>query len=307
MVRIQRVLALSPLKIAGWYMLFGGSWILLSDRLVALVAETQGQVSNLQTVKGWLFILVSGALLFALTATRERQIERSRDRLLTVTQKLQVLNRVFRHNIRNDLNVILGSVDLLRETTGDDDERELLATVAETANGLLRMSEKLRIVERANVQSTDDESVDLVALVEHECDRVQSLCSGVTIDMEVPQQAMIRGEQTVAAAVREILENAMKHHPEPPEQRRIAVTIDRSWTTVTVEIGDDGSGIPDGELQAIQTGEETQLAHASGVGLWLVTWVCRLNGGTAQFASDPNGGTTVTLAFQRVPPLERLA
>lgn len=302
---LGRALTLSPPKIAGGYLVFGGLWILLSDRLVAQVAETQLVATRLQTVKGWLFVLGSAAVILALTRTREHQLETSRDRLATATQELQVLHRIFRHNIRNDLNVIQGHVELVRETLTADDERDQLGTASRTADRIVDMSEKLRVIEQADLRSAVDDSVELVPLVEQECARVESAHPGATIETDLPDEASVRGDQSLAYVVREVLENAVEHHPGPPDEVRIGVAMDQSRTTATVTIADNGPGIPEAELGVLRAGEERPLAHVSGVGLWLVTWLCQLYGGEARFDPAPDGGTVVSLTFERVGPFEQ--
>ena len=54
-----------PLRIVLLYLLFGGLWIILSDRVLFLVFQ-DGQTTIFQTIKGWFFILVSGFLLYTL-------------------------------------------------------------------------------------------------------------------------------------------------------------------------------------------------------------------------------------------------
>ena len=58
------------LRIALLYGVFGGLWILLSDRVVnSLVGDPQ-RLAELQTYKGWLFVLLSTLLIYALPGIR---------------------------------------------------------------------------------------------------------------------------------------------------------------------------------------------------------------------------------------------
>ena len=56
----------SDLRIALWYAIFGGLWITLSDRLLAAVITDVGTLTQLQTYKGWAFVVVSALLIFGL-------------------------------------------------------------------------------------------------------------------------------------------------------------------------------------------------------------------------------------------------
>lgn len=67
-----------PLGIVLLYLLFGGLWILLSDRILFLLVPHDGTISTYQTLKGWFFILISGSLLYILLRTqhiRDRRIQ----------------------------------------------------------------------------------------------------------------------------------------------------------------------------------------------------------------------------------------
>jgi PAS domain S-box-containing protein len=51
-------------RIAALYLIFAGAWILFSDRLLAGLIADPDTLTQLQTYKGWLFVLVTTALLY---------------------------------------------------------------------------------------------------------------------------------------------------------------------------------------------------------------------------------------------------
>lgn len=76
----------APLKVAFFYMVAAGSWILLSDMLLQFIALDADQLTRLQTVKGWLFVLVSALLLYALVRHYMLAVHRRED-LLRVSEE----------------------------------------------------------------------------------------------------------------------------------------------------------------------------------------------------------------------------
>ncbi|HEX2973256.1 MAG TPA: PAS domain S-box protein [Tepidisphaeraceae bacterium] len=64
----ERLNGHGAIRIAFWYVIFGGLWILFSDRLLALLLQSLGSERwvQWQTYKGWVFILVTAALLYVL-------------------------------------------------------------------------------------------------------------------------------------------------------------------------------------------------------------------------------------------------
>src|SRR5688572_20140847 len=103
--------ASSPLAlagiIAGAYLLGGGLWILLSDRVLAGLLprnESTEFVTRLQTFKGWFFVGATGLLLYALVlwgARRlragQRAVERSEALFRGVVESNAVAISVYHH------------------------------------------------------------------------------------------------------------------------------------------------------------------------------------------------------------------
>lgn len=67
--------ALAALRITFLYMLFAGLWIIFSDRALQASAASVQLLTQLQTLKGWVFIVITAALLFVLLLRTLRTIE----------------------------------------------------------------------------------------------------------------------------------------------------------------------------------------------------------------------------------------
>lgn len=78
MVRLPDALVRSPGRIAGGYLVFGVVWIAITDTLVVNLAGSQAELTRLQTIKGWVFVLASTVVIFALTYSRQRQVNEER-------------------------------------------------------------------------------------------------------------------------------------------------------------------------------------------------------------------------------------
>ena len=74
-----------PLRIFLLYLLFGGLWILLSDRFLLLFVSHDAQASIYQTIKGWFFVLLSGVLIFILLH-RDRVARKQAEKALRNSQ-----------------------------------------------------------------------------------------------------------------------------------------------------------------------------------------------------------------------------
>lgn len=66
-------------KIALFYLILGLPWIILSDKILYLLAPSYNEITFYQTLKGFLFILVTASLLFIFSKRMYRKIELERD------------------------------------------------------------------------------------------------------------------------------------------------------------------------------------------------------------------------------------
>lgn len=304
MGRLHSVLTLSPLKISAGYFTFGVIWIPVTDVVLATGFASHQMPTLPGLVKGWTFIGLSTLLIFTLSRVHRQQMVTAQTRVETVNQQLQVLHRVFRHNIRNDLNVIKGYTDLVSERVTDEQSQTELETVQQTATGIITISEKLGIIEKINPPSSDETATDLIRLVDDEINHIKRSYPAITITRQMPDQAWINGGESLRYAIRETLENAVAHHNTSGSNCEITIAIECDDHDVVLEISDNGPGIPKEELQALRTQSETSLSHTSSVGLWLVTWLCKLHNGSSEFTTGGERGTTVFLRFNAATPVQ---
>lgn len=292
----QEASSLSPGKITGAYVAFGVAWAAVTDWVLVAgdaASETVALVEAFDTVG---FVVASTLLVFGLTRARQRRTDRSVEKLRTATEQLQVLHRVLRHNIRNDLNVIQGNVELVRERLGDDEGRARLDSASRSAERVTALSEKVRVVSDVEGPLSGGE-VDLVALTNSELARLRERYPNVDPSTSMPKTAFVFGDPTLRYAVREVLENAVRHNTHPPEACELDVHLERQYGEVELVVADNGPGIPREELAPLRTRRETALSHMSGIGLWLVSWLSQYRGGEVSFDVDGEAGTTVTFRF----------
>lgn len=80
---------LSPLKVAGIYAVFGMMWIVFSDRALHFLVGDPDMESQLQTWKGWAFILVTAVLVYGLTHRLVKNIHKAHNDLQALNQTLE--------------------------------------------------------------------------------------------------------------------------------------------------------------------------------------------------------------------------
>ncbi len=296
MSSLNSLLSMSPLKISVGYMLFGLLWVPGTEIAMAAVFPSQGMPTPVGLLAGWTFIVLSTVLIYTLSSVHRNQMSTAQRKLQTANEQLQVLHRVFRHNIRNDINVIHGYAEILCENLEKTNAQMHAETVRETAEQITTISEKLKMIENVDPTIADEDVVDLVAIVESELERIQTVATDVVVRSDLPTRAWVEGDDSIEYAIREVLENAVVHNDKSTCE--LEIRLERTDGEVQLLVDDNGPGIPGDELRSLQSGEETALVHASSVGLWLVRWMCQLHDGYVKFSTASTRGTTVSFHFQ---------
>ena len=215
-------------------------------------------------------------------------------------QRLEVANRVLRHNLRNDMNVVRGYAETVASGVTDDAERAADAILDRT-DELLIVGEKARKVSElddSHVQTpTRHDITELVAGIVHRTAREYPNTT-VSVDGTAGAEAQLTDAGSVGTAIREVIELLAAQAEGTEITVRVAVT--REDDAVAIRFDSTGPGIPAVEREALTAGSESPLQHADGLGLWLAYWCIIENGGTLNFESDAS--STGESASDGTPP-----
>ncbi|ELZ42277.1 multi-sensor signal transduction histidine kinase [Halorubrum saccharovorum DSM 1137] len=218
---------------------------------------------------------------------------------------LQVLNRVLRHNLRNDMNVVMGLAAHLADQIDDPALIEHAERLRANAEDVAMLGEKAQELERVlGGRERDTRVIDLVPRLRKAVAEQRTEHPDADIELDVPGELWANGSEDITRALEELIENAIEHaDAEVPAVtiRAQSVPNESDWTEIRVR--DNGPGIPDSEW-AVVSGETdiSQLNHGSGLGLWLARWIVESSGGEIRRDQTPTAGTTVVLRLPGKPP-----
>jgi PAS domain S-box-containing protein len=211
----------------------------------------------------------------------------------------RVVNRILRHNLRNELNVVFGFASEIANDAADEQTADYARRIETTGKRLADLAEGAaemrRVVEEGIVSDPDPVSVGRVAEAVRE--EYAERYPDARIDVAVPEDAAVRGDERLAEAIGHLVENAVVHSRSDAPRVEIGAERHPETGTVSVRVADDGPGVPEG-VRGVVTGETevTQLNHNTGIGLWIVAWIVEAYGGEVAFGPGIDGeGTTVTL------------
>jgi len=236
----------------------------------------------------------------------------------------EVLHRVLRHNLRNDLSQILLSTDALLDVIEDDDQREHVRRIRAAADDLEELSAAAgRVRDVLGDVSSDRSTVDLAETLRTVVDRHAGTTDAVAFETSLPGALPVTGDHRLSEALDALVENAVEHGSTAPDSAppdggiesdttpptttrsraetrstvRIAAHADGEQAVATIT--DDGPGIPEFARAAVFDDRPiSQLSHSSGLGLWLAKWLVESYGG--QLGYERRGGrTTVSVVLPR--------
>lgn len=234
-----------------------------------------------------------GGFIVGLYDNRKRQ---ARNQTTELNQKITVLNRVLRHDIRTRANIIFGKAEILEEDLSQ--EKDEIREITEQVKEIVKIGNQAKEIESVLLeQAHETEVVDIIPLIETSCKGVNRKFPTANITLTLPKTQSVVAHPLIESALNNVVENAIEHNNKPtPEVTISCETVLRNKTEyVKVRIADNGPGIPQDEINVLENGYETDLNHLSGLGLWLVNWIITNSGGEIQFKKNDPEGSIVCL------------
>ena len=210
-------------------------------------------------------------------------------------QRVEVLNRVLRHHLRNDLTVVLGYAETLADRL-DGEDRHMAELIASNARSLSDLGENAREVEA--FLEAEETTFDAAELTRSVLADLAEQNPEAAVETAIADSVRLYGvDRAFEAVVENLVENAIEHGAEP-----VTVSLTPTENGARFVVQDAGPGIPEHELAVLRSGGETDLEHGSGLGLWAVYWGATLLGATIDIETPEEGGARVTVTFPAGSP-----
>jgi PAS domain S-box-containing protein len=204
-------------------------------------------------------------------------------------QRLAMLDRVLRHNLRNKLNVVLGYAEELRTENGNPE----LAQMETAARELLEMSETARDFHQTFSRDADPHRTDVVSGLDAVVSEMRERYPDATVRASFPDSAEAFVVEGTFLAIEEFVDNAVVHAD--ADTPRVEVTVEPDGEYVSVRIRDRAPPLPAHERGVIDGDVERPLSHSSGVALWLSVWTIRRTGGEVRYERLEDGNRVTAL------------
>ncbi|WP_324756008.1 PAS domain-containing sensor histidine kinase [Haloarcula montana] len=216
-------------------------------------------------------------------------------------RQLAVLDNFLRHNIRNQLTVVIGSADTL-ESNPAADVKTHAAMIRRAGEGLLETAEKQRDIVEMLTEKPRTATTDMVGAIQGVTGRLGDQYPEADIEHSLPKTAIVDGPGELECAIAELVENAIHHNDRGTP--RVRITVESTDDRIEVTVDDTAAPIPEYDRNVLLGDHEmSAVNHSRGCGLWLVYWTVDLAGGTIKHTADERGNT-VTLSLPRASERE---
>jgi len=207
--------------------------------------------------------------------TEEKEHER---KLQTTKQQLEVLNRILRHDIQNDVQVIHAWAENLQDELPEtyQDELRRIVGASENINDLTQNGRELIRSFTQEEMKTEPVRLDDIVASELDSARLRYPDVDFTVEGSLPV-AVVSANETLSSVVRNLLNNAVQHNR---DQVTVTVRVEQDDDTVCLLVIDNGPGVPDDQKEQIfGKGERGLQSDGTGIGLYLVNQLVQSYGG----------------------------
>lgn len=288
------------------YSILCGTYIWFSGFAAARMAQDVESLRYIESVKGTIFIIVTGIALFllswallALLARQEVELLQQRDALVESERRASA--GLFASSVAHDINNILMALrfdmDELEQADGiDENYRQTLQRVNKAQEDLAVLARRLVATGQKEIPGEFVE-VEMVPLVRDTIDYVQlhSKARTCRIDLDAEGPVMIHANPTI---IRQMLSNLLINAAEATNGRgHIMVRLRETDKDLVIEVHDNGPGIPSDRWDSIMTALHTSKLHGSGLGLLSVKVYAEAHQGRVRVDDSFLGGACFVITL----------
>ena len=211
---------------------------------------------------------------------------------------LQVIHRVLRHDLKNEMNLLLGYLDTIKADLPEKSHHQV-QKVSEMGQRLLRRADKARSLEQLLYEEFEqpNNTVKLGSVVESTADECRQRFSNAEISVASLPVCEVVADGLLEKALESVVENAVIHNDSEP---RVEIAVEEHETTADIRIADNGPGIPDEYKDQIFGREEQgDLRHGDGFSLYFVDCVIDLYRGSIEVTDNDWGGVTFEICLHK--------
>ncbi|MBP8850431.1 MAG: HAMP domain-containing histidine kinase [Breznakibacter sp.] len=298
-------------KITLAYLLIGSFWILFSDKILHYFVEDATLLTQMQTFKGWFYILITALLLHFFLKNHLEKLRAAQQRALESDKLKTAFIQNISHEVRTPMNGILGFTNLLVKEDITPQERERFSEyVSISTLQLLTIVEEiieLSLIQVGNVEIKES-VVNLNDLME---DVLKTNLPQIKREVVLNYKKNPLNTTTSVLLdydkIKEIFKSLINNANKFSEQGHITFGYSIKNQELEFFVKDSGIGISPEIQQTIfdsfrKSGKSNKLYDGVGLGLSICKGYLQLLNGSIRVESEPNKGS----CFYFTVPLKHL-
>ncbi|MFA5296503.1 MAG: HAMP domain-containing sensor histidine kinase [Methanoregulaceae archaeon] len=213
--------------------------------------------------------------------TESTERKRAEGALLLAKKKITLLGNITRHDIQNQLMVILGNIALARVDVTDPAMEEPLREI-ETATKTIRSQLDFgRVYQEIGSHGSQWQQIaEIISLAD--------VPKGITLETDL-RDVSVYADPMLPKVFFNLLDNSVKHGE---HTTRIRVSQEQRQNGMIITWEDDGTGIPAGEKEWIF---EHGVGKDTGLGLFVIHEILAITGITIRETGEPGKGARFEL------------
>lgn len=207
---------------------------------------------------------------------RYRELFSSREEQAKMAELLRSTNRILRHDIANDLHIVLGALDLLEEKK----DTKFISMIRKAANKSVSLIKDVKELDLSSLDSEQLLHLDIRHIVD-------SVIGKYDADFSVKGDCMIMADKALVSVLDNLISNAHVHG----KASKVNIDIQNRDGICEVSIADNGKGIPDEvKSKVFDEGFKYGSTGNTGFGLFIVRkTIERYNGSIRIEDNVPSG------------------
>lgn len=215
------------------------------------------------------------------------------------SEQLSILTRLMRHDIRNDVSLVVGRAQELTELV-DPRGQDRLEEIIQSGNHVLQLT---RTIGDAldSITSREGEAlsaVDLESVLSEEVDRAATLYRGAEVTLGEVPPVDVQANRLLSSVVANLINNGIFYNDK--DVPRVHVHGDANGDTAQIRVTDNGPGIPASQQDILFEEEiQSEKSNGLGIGLMLAHRIVQQYDGSIWIEDNEPTGTIFVVELQR--------
>jgi len=230
------------------------------------------------------------AIGFTQDITERKQAEEEKKKraaeLSIAKERIQMLNKIIRHDLSNDLAVINSAVKIFKKSSDMIMINEIQNRIKKSLKAINKYKEQESFID-SNTKLKEYEINDFISSI---------LPDYPNIDIQVEGEGRFYADEAITSVFHNVISNAIIHG----KSSKIKINVQSDKEKCLIRIADNGTGIPEEiKTKVFDEGFHHGESGNTGIGLYIVKKTIERFGGTIEVEDNEPNGTVFTFTIRK--------